>query len=83
MARIFSGAILMCLATLLKIFPTAAGLRRAPIRSEMVRNFGSRPGRGTFLGGNPVPINRRNTAPLEICASSNHSFRYRTVTGAK
>ena len=73
MSRISSGAILMCLATLLKILATAAGLSRAPIRSGIVRSFGSLPDLGGFFGGNPVPMSRLNTAPFVICASSNHS----------
>ena len=59
MLRTSSGCSLMCRATLLKIPLTASGLSRAPTRSGMVRNFHSFVIR---LGGNPVPISRRNTA---------------------
>jgi hypothetical protein len=83
MAWISSAGILICRATLLKTLPMAAALNRAPIRSGIVRNLRSLPGRGGRFGGNPVPINRRNTAPLVTLASSNHSLRYRTVTGAR
>jgi hypothetical protein len=83
MAWISSAGLLICRATLLKILPTAAERNRAPIRSGIVRAFGSRPGRGGRFGGNPVPMSRRNTAPSVISASSVNGVRKAPICGAR
>jgi len=80
MARISSAAIWICQATLLKIIPTAAGLRLAPIRSGMVLGFGSLPGRLAKELGVSIPtvneiVQRRRAVTAEMALRFSRYFQ--------